>query len=66
MGSYRVVAGQADVMTLNAEAIRADAALREAATATLRAVTKLGAQVQLVERGSPPNDGRIIADKRVP
>ena len=32
--------------------------------ATLRAVTKLGGNVELVEAGALPNDGKVIADER--
>jgi phenylacetate-CoA ligase len=32
--------------------------------ATLRAVTKLGGEVELVAPGSLPNDGKVIADER--
>jgi phenylacetate-CoA ligase len=38
--------------------------LREAVAATLRAVTKLGGEVELVAPGSLPNDGKVIADER--
>jgi phenylacetate-CoA ligase len=31
---------------------------------TLRAVTKLGGNVELVGAGSLPNDGKVIADER--
>jgi phenylacetate-CoA ligase len=56
--------GETDVMTLRAEAAASDAGLREAATATLRAVTKLSGAVDLVPTGSLPNDGKVIADER--
>jgi phenylacetate-coenzyme A ligase PaaK-like adenylate-forming protein len=56
--------GNADVMTLKAEAVLADSALREAVAATLRAVTKLGGEVEWVEPGSLPNDGKVIVDER--
>jgi phenylacetate-CoA ligase len=51
-------------MTLKAEAANPDAGLREAVTSTLRSVTKLSGTVTWVERGSLPNDGKIIADER--
>jgi phenylacetate-CoA ligase len=56
--------GNADAMTLKAEAVLADSALREAVAATLRAVTKLGGEVEWVEPGSLPNDGKVIVDER--
>jgi len=67
LGRLRLVvtrAGETDVMTLKAEASAQDATLREAVTATLRAVTKLGGDVELVAGGSLPNDGKAIADER--
>jgi phenylacetate-CoA ligase len=67
LGRLRLVVtrdGEADVMTLKAEAAASDAGLREAATATLRAVTKLSGAVDLVPTGSLPNDGKVIADER--
>jgi phenylacetate-coenzyme A ligase PaaK-like adenylate-forming protein len=67
LGRLRLVVtrqGETDVMTLKAEAAILDARLREAATATLRAVTKLGGTVELVSAGSLPNDGKVIADER--
>jgi phenylacetate-CoA ligase len=38
--------------------------LRQAVTATLRAVTKLSGAVDLVPTGSLANDGKSIADER--
>src|SRR6201747_599710 len=67
LGRLRLVVtrdGETDVMTLKAEAAASDAGLREAATATLRAVTKLSGAVDLVPTGSLPNDGKAIADER--
>jgi phenylacetate-CoA ligase len=51
-------------MTLKAEIAAPDAKLQEAVTATLRATTKLGGNVELVAAGSLPNDGKVIADER--
>src|SRR6202790_2909000 len=54
LGRLRLVVtrtGETDVMTLKAENARPDVVLQEAVTKTLRAVTKLGAQVQWVEPG---------------
>jgi phenylacetate-CoA ligase len=67
LGRLRLVVtrqGETDVMTLKAEAAASDGGLREALTATLRAVTKLGGTVDLVPAGSLPNDGKAIADER--
>ena len=67
LGRLRLVVtreGEADVMTLKAEASSPSAALAEAIAATLRAVTKLGGKVELVASGSLPNDGKAIADER--
>jgi phenylacetate-CoA ligase len=67
LGRLRLVVtrqGETDVMTLKAEVAASDAGLRDAATATLRAVTKLGGAVDLVPPGSLPNDGKAIADER--
>ena len=67
LGRLRLVVtreGETDVMTLQAEIAAPDANLREAVTATLRAATKLGGNVELVAAGSLPNDGKVIADER--
>jgi phenylacetate-CoA ligase len=56
--------GETDAMTLKAELAVPNATLREAVTATLRAVTKLGGNVELVAAGSLANDGKVIADER--
>jgi len=67
LGRLRLVVtreGEADVMTLKAEASSHSSALAEALAATLRAITKLGGQVELVASGSLPNDGKAIADER--
>ena len=50
-------------MTLKAETALHRAASDELA-ATLRAVTKLGGNVELVGAGSLPNDGKAISDER--
>jgi len=54
-----------DVMTLKCECRSPGEALRSAIAATLRAVTKLGGDVEIVAPGSLPNDGIVIADERV-
>jgi phenylacetate-CoA ligase len=53
-----------DAMTLRCESDSMGDAVREAIAATLRAVTKLGGDVELVTPGSLPNDGKVIADER--
>ncbi len=53
-----------DAMTLCAECAQPQAALGEAVSQTLQAVTKLKGTVALVPSGSLPNDGKVIADER--
>ena len=67
LGRLRLVVtrqGEADAMTLKAETAAANDALREEIAGTLRAVTKLGGDVELVGPGALPNDGKVIADER--
>ncbi|MGY3408453.1 phenylacetate-CoA ligase [Bradyrhizobium sp. GM5.1] len=67
LGRLRLVVtrqGEADAMTLKAETATANDALREEIADTLRAVTKLGGEVELVRPGALPNDGKVIADER--
>jgi len=67
LGRLRLVVtrqGEADAMTLKAETAAANDALREEVTGTLRAVTKLGGNVEFVNPGALPNDGKVIADER--
>ncbi|MBR0793344.1 AMP-binding protein [Bradyrhizobium manausense] len=67
LGRLRLVVtrqGEADAMTLKAEAAAASDALRDEIASTLRAVTKLGGAVELVSPGALPNDGKVIADER--
>ncbi len=67
LGRLRLVvtrSGETDVMTLKAEAASASAALQSELTTTLRTVTKLGGNVELVGAGGLPNDGKVIADER--
>src|SRR2546429_1519815 len=56
--------GDADVMTLKAACASPSEALRGELSATLRAVTKLGGNVELVALGSLLNDGKVISDER--
>ncbi|MDE2376683.1 AMP-binding protein [Bradyrhizobium sp.] len=67
LGRLRLVVtrqGETDVMTLKAETAAASERLREEIAGTLRAVAKLGGQVELVAPGALPNDGKVIADER--
>src|SRR5205823_2686858 len=67
LGRLRLVvtrSGESDLMTLKAETASAAGNLQQDLTATLRAVTKLGGNVELVGAGSLPNDGKVIADER--
>ena len=67
LGRLRLVVARADendTMSLKAECAAPSDALRQAVVATLRAVAKLGGQVELVATGSLPNDGKVIADER--
>lgn len=67
LGRLRLVVsrqGETDAMTLKAETTAASDALREQIASTLRAVTKLGGNVELVSPGVLPNDGKVIADER--
>jgi phenylacetate-CoA ligase len=67
LGRLRLVVarqGETDAMTLKAETAAASDALREEIAGSLRAVTKLGGDVELVRPGALPNDGKVIADER--
>ena len=55
-----VVTREADVITLKAECTSPNDALQDQLAASLRAVTKLGGNVELVPIGALPNDGRVI------
>jgi phenylacetate-CoA ligase len=66
-GRLRLVVGregETDVMTLRAECASPGEALRNEIASTLRSVTKLGGNVELVAPGSLPNDGKVIVDER--
>jgi phenylacetate-CoA ligase len=56
--------GETDVMTLKAESTSRDKAVELAVAETLRAITKLGGTVELVDPGSLPNDGKVVEDVR--
>src|SRR3954447_16907018 len=67
LGRLRLVvtrSGESDLMTLKAETAAAAGNLQDDLTATLRAVTKLAGNVELVEAGALPNDGKVISDER--
>ena len=53
-----------DRMTLRVEAAKAPDGLAEAVAGSIRDVTKLRGEVQLVPAGSLPNDGKVIEDAR--
>jgi phenylacetate-coenzyme A ligase PaaK-like adenylate-forming protein len=53
-----------DRMTLKCEVAQPPAGLAEAIVASIRDVTKLRGEVELVARGSLPNDGKVIEDIR--
>jgi phenylacetate-CoA ligase len=61
-----VVSGEManDQMLLRVEAAAADAALQSALAGSLREVTKLRGEIELVAVGSLPNDGKVIEDAR--
>jgi phenylacetate-CoA ligase len=61
-----VVEGEAgnDRMMLKCEVKERPAGLAEAIVATIRDVTKLRGEVELVAPGSLPNDGKVIEDLR--
>lgn len=67
LGRLRLVvtrSGESDLMTLKAETASPGETLQGELAASLRAVTKLGGNVELVAAGSLPNDGKVIADER--
>jgi phenylacetate-CoA ligase len=61
-----VVEGEAgnDRMTLKCEARQRFAGQAESIVASIRDVTKLRGEVELVEPGTLPNDGKVIEDLR--
>jgi len=61
-----VVEGEAgnDRMTLMCEVAERPTGLAEALVASIRDVTKLRGEVELVDPGSLPNDGKVIEDRR--
>jgi phenylacetate-CoA ligase len=61
-----VVSGEAgnDSMTLRCDVKESPASLKEAIVGSIRDVTKLRGEVELVAAGSLPNDGKVIEDLR--
>ena len=61
-----VVSGEpgSDQMTLKVEVRERPAGLVDAIVATIRDITKLRGEVELVDAGSLPNDGKVIEDLR--
>lgn len=53
-----------DTMTLKCEAKERPAGLAEAIVASIRDITKLRGEVEMVEPGSLPNGGKVIEDLR--
>ncbi|KAB2848370.1 MAG: phenylacetate--CoA ligase [Hyphomicrobiaceae bacterium] len=53
-----------DVMTLRAEAAKAEGRLAERIGEAMQAETKLKGIVELAEMGALPNDGKVISDER--
>lgn len=69
LGRLRLIVSrehETDVMALAAECASKSDDLAAAVTTTLHAVTKLKGIVNLVPPGSLPNDGKVIADERMP
>ena len=67
VGRLRLVvvrAGESDAMILKVESAAQEPALGERIQESLRTVTKLGGNVELVAPGSLPNDGKVIDDTR--
>jgi len=67
LGRLRLVvtrSGESDLMTLKAETDSPGENLQGALATTLRSVTKLGGNVELVAADSLPNDAKVIADER--
>jgi len=56
--------GARDAMTLHAEPVPGASLDLKAIEASMREITKLGGDVQIVAPGFLPNDGKVIADER--
>ncbi|MTI00099.1 phenylacetate--CoA ligase family protein [Roseibium sp. RKSG952] len=57
-------AGESDVMTLSVEANEPDAVNKDGLADSLRDITSLRGDVDIVPSGSLPNDGKVISDER--
>ncbi len=57
-------AGEQDTMVVRAECNQPNDALSEALAATVQSVCKVRGQIELVQTGSLPCDGKVIADER--
>ncbi|MCE3258349.1 MAG: AMP-dependent synthetase, partial [Nitrobacter vulgaris] len=67
LGRLRLVvtrSGESDLMTLKAETVLPNETLQGELAASLRALTKLSGNVELVSAGLLPNDGKVISDER--
>jgi phenylacetate-CoA ligase len=67
VGKARLVVtrdGERDAMALHVEPATAGRPDAAAIEASLREITKMGGTVALVDRGSLPNDGKVISDER--
>jgi phenylacetate-CoA ligase len=67
LGRLRLLVGrreEQDVMTLKAETGQPGPELARAIEETLQSVCKVRGTVEMVEPGSLPNDGKIVADER--
>ena len=67
LGRLRLIVareGEQDVMVLKVECSAPASDLQGEVAATLQSVTKLRGAVEIVEPGSLPNDGKVIADER--
>ncbi|QPC85610.1 AMP-binding protein [Mesorhizobium sp. NBSH29] len=67
LGRLRLVVsrdGEQDAMLLKAEAVASDDGLRAELAMALQAATKMRGGVEVVDPGSLPNDGKVIADER--
>ena len=53
-----------DVMTLECETDQHDDGLRDAVKASLKTITGLNGEVELIAPGTLPNDGKVIDDRR--
>jgi phenylacetate-CoA ligase len=64
IGGSSASAWEPDAMTLKAEVADAEPGLHESLAASMREVTKLRCEVEVVMPNSLPNDGKVIDDLR--